>query len=309
MALTIRQMILLFKLAAALPLWVARGIGLALGWLVWALSPRYRQLTRDNWARACESGRLGPLLQRSPARAARILRQSIGHAGLIAAELPKIWCDPASATRMRITGMDAVKEAIGRGRGVVILTPHLGAFELSARAFAQHLPITVLYRPARQAALRRLMEALRPLPQMATAPANSAGVRQLLRALRKGEAVGMLPDQVPSSGEGLWADFFGRPAYTMTLPIRLAQTTGAVIVWALAIRTQRGWHLDLSVWDVDLQNKGVSMEALIDQMNKALEIQIARAPEQYLWAYNRYKTPKGVVLLGHERPESPGESS
>ena len=122
-------MILLFKLASRLPLWVARGIGLALGWLVWALSPRYRQLTRENWAQAYQSGRLGPMLQRSPSRAARLLRQSIGHAGLIAAELPQIWCDPKSATRMRITGMDAVKEAVGRGRGVVILTPHLSDLE------------------------------------------------------------------------------------------------------------------------------------------------------------------------------------
>lgn len=294
MGITIRQMILLFKLAARLPLWLARGIGLALGWLVWAMSPRYRQLTRENWAQASQSGRLGPLVGRSPSRAARLLRQSIGHAGLIAAELPKIWCDPKSATRMRITGMDAVKEAIGRGHGVVILTPHLGAFELSARAFSHHLPITVLYRPARQAALRQLMERLRPMPRMATAPANSAGVRQLLRALRNGEAVGMLPDQVPSNGEGIWADFFGRPAYTMTLPIRLAQNTGAAIVWALAIRTQQGWHLDLSLWDVDLQSEGVTMDMLIDQMNKALEAQVARAPEQYLWAYNRYKTPRGA---------------
>lgn len=294
MGLTIRQMILLFKLASRLPLWVARGIGLALGWLVWALSPRYRQLTRENWAQAYQSGRLGPMLQRSPSRAARLLRQSIGHAGLIAAELPKIWCDPKSATRMRITGMDAVKEAVGRGRGVVILTPHLGAFELSARAFSHHLPITVLYRPARQASLRRLMETLRPMPRMATAPANSAGVRQLLRALRNGEAVGMLPDQVPSKGEGIWADFFGRPAYTMTLPLRLAQNTGAAIVWALAIRTQHGWHLDLSLWNVDLQSNDATLDGLTDQMNKALEAQIARAPEQYLWAYNRYKIPKGA---------------
>jgi KDO2-lipid IV(A) lauroyltransferase len=98
---------------------------------------------------------------------------------------------------------------------------------------------------------------------------------------------------VPSKGEG-WADFFGRPAYTMTLPLRLAQNTGAAIVWALAIRTQHGWHLDLSLWNVDLQSNDATLDGLTDQMNKALEAQIARAPEQYLWAYNRYKIPKGA---------------
>lgn len=290
-------MILVFKLAAVLPLWLARRIGVALGWLVWAMSPRYRELTRSNWAQACQSGGLGPLLTNSPSRAAAILRQSIGHAGLIAAELPAIWCDPQAAKRMRITGMESVTALMQQGRGIVILTPHLGAFELSPRAFAQHHPITVLYRPARQPAFRRLMERLRPMAGVSTAPATSSGVRQLLRALKNGGAIGMLPDQVPSQGEGEWASFFGRPAYTMTLPIRLAQSTGAAIVWALAIRTRNGWHLDLSVWDSgDDFARGPVQEA-VRQMNRALEAQIARAPEQYLWAYNRYKTPKGAAPM------------
>jgi Kdo2-lipid IVA lauroyltransferase/acyltransferase len=288
-------MILLFKLAAVLPLWLARRIGLALGWLVWVLSPRYRALTRSNWGYACRSGGLGEAIKMSPSRAAAMLRKSIGHAGLIAAELPAIWCDPNSAKRMRITGLEAVTAVLQRGRGVVILTPHLGAFELSPRAFAQHHPITVLYRPARQPAFRRLMERLRPMAGVSTAPATGAGVRQLLRALKNGEAIGMLPDQVPSQGEGEWADFFGRPAYTMTLPIRLAQSTGAAIVWALAIRTKNGWHLDFSVWDCGDDFAHRPIHVAVHEMNQALEAQIARAPDQYLWAYNRYKTPRGVA--------------
>jgi len=302
-------MILLFKLIARLPLWLARSIGLALGWLIWVVSPQYRRLMRANFEQACRSGGLGPLLRESSSRAAGIRRQSIGQAGLIAAELPTIWCDPRSATRMRITGMPAVKAVLDQGRGIVILTPHLGAFELSARAFSHHVPITVLYRPARQAAFRRLMERLRPMPRMATAPATGAGVRQLLRALKEGQAVGMLPDQVPSHGEGVWANFFGRPAYTMTLPIRLAQNTGAAIVWALAIRTQKGWHLDLSLWDCGDNFASRPIETAVDQMNRALEAQIARAPEQYLWAYNRYKVPKGVAPPGPHGSPSVGETT
>jgi KDO2-lipid IV(A) lauroyltransferase len=280
-------MIGLFKLAALLPLWLMRGIGLGLGWLAWAASAKYRRVMRENWWAAVKSGGLALDRQREHA----LFRDAIGHAGLIATELPKIWCDRAALEKMSVSGLEQLQDLARAGRPLLFLTPHLGAFELSARKLSTYFPITVLYRPARQASFRRLMETLRPMPGLATAPATASGVRQLLRALRKGETVGMLPDQVPSRGDGVWADFFGKPAYTMTLPIRLAQATGAAVVWVLAVRTNKGWHLDLSVWRVAADLSQLSLEQGAQRMNQELMAQIARAPEQYLWAYNRYKNP------------------
>lgn len=281
-------MIGLFKLLALLPLWLMRGVGLALGWLVWAASAKYRRVMLENWQTAVESGSLRVDSERERS----LFRDAIGHAGLIATELPKIWCDPQAIGKMSVSGLDQVKAIEAVGRPILFLTPHLGAFELSARKLSTYFPMTVLYRPARQASFRRLMEALRPMPGLATAPASASGVRQLLRALRRGEAVGMLPDQVPGQGEGVWADFFGKPAYTMTLPIRLAQATNAAIVWVLAVRTQAGWHLDLNVWQPAQDLSGMSLARGAQLMNQALMAEIARAPEQYLWAYHRYKTPR-----------------
>ncbi len=283
-------MISLFKLSALLPLWLMRGIGLALGWLVWVASAKYRRVMRENWETALASGGLS---LKSP-RHNNLYRDAIGHAGLIATELPKIWCDPRAIEKMSVSGMEQVQAIARAGKPILFLTPHLGAFELSARKLSTYFPITVLYRPSRQAYFRKLMETLRPMPGLATAPANASGVRQLLRALRKGETVGMLPDQVPSQGDGVWADFFGKPAYTMTLPIRLAQATGAAVVWVLAVRTNKGWHLDLSVWHAAKDLGQISLEQGAHLMNQELMAQISRAPEQYLWAYNRYKTPKGA---------------
>jgi Kdo2-lipid IVA lauroyltransferase/acyltransferase len=282
-------MIGLFKLAARLPLWLMRGIGLALGWLVWAASARYRHVMRENWQAAVRSGALfsGERSQRGR------YTDAIGHAGLIATELPKIWCDPTAIQKMSVSGLGQVQALAAAGRPILFLTPHLGAFELSARKLSTFFPITVLYRPARQAVFRRLMEALRPMAGLSTAPANASGVRQLVRALRKGETVGMLPDQVPSQGDGVWADFFGKPAYTMTLPIRLAQATNAAVVWVLAVRTRNGWHLDLNVWSDSHRLSELSLEQGAQLMNQALMKEISRAPEQYLWAYNRFKSPKG----------------
>lgn len=285
-------MILLFKLIARLPLWLLRAIGLALGWIIWAASARYRAMLDKNLRQALGSGRLGTKTQRD---AHRLRRDAIGHAGLIATELPKIWCDPQVYGRVKATGLEQVYALMDRGQGVILLTPHLGAFELSPRVFARKRPITVLYRPARQRSFRRLMEGLRPMPNLSTAPANAAGVRQLLRALRRGEAVGMLPDQVPAQGEGVWAPFFGQPALTMVLPIRLAQISGAAIFWALTVRTQSGWHLSIEAWQPHSPIQDCPIQTAVGLINAALEQQIARAPEQYLWAYNRYKIPFGTT--------------
>ena len=126
----------------------------------------------------------------------------------------------------------ASTQALGaQGRGIVFLTPHLGCFEVTAQAYAERCgalgPMTVLYRPARKAVAARLVDAARARPGLATAPATLAGVRQMMRALRRGEAVGLLPDQVPPEGMGVWAPFFGRPAYTMTLAARLRRSRPA----------------------------------------------------------------------------------
>ena len=285
-------MILLFKLIGRLPLWLLRAVGLALGWIIWAASGRYRSTMAKNLQQALHSGRLR-VSDQGDAR--RLRRDAIGHAGLIAAELPKIWCDPAVYGQVTAAGLERVHAVLDRGQGVILLTPHLGAFELSPRVFAQRRPITVLYRPAKQRTFRHLMESLRPIRNLATAPANASGVRQLLRALRRGEAVGMLPDQVPAQGEGVWAPFFGQPALTMVLPIRLAQMSGAAVFWALTVRTQSGWHLSIEAWQPDPPIQDCPIEMALGRMNAALEQQIARAPEQYLWAYNRYKIPRGAM--------------
>ena len=124
--------------------------------------------------------------------------------------------------------------------------------------------------------------------QATVAPANLRGVRMLYKALARGEAIGLLPDQAPGTGEGAWADFFGRPAYTMTLVRRLQQASGAALIMAFAERLPdgRGYRLHLE----ELPAAGLSEAAL----NRAVEAQIRCCPAQYLWGYNRYKVPEGA---------------
>lgn len=280
-------MVLLFRLLSRWPLRGLHALGALLGWLSWFASPVYRQRFRANAAQAGVS----------PAAA----RPAIAHAGRMATELPWLWMRPHDeplGDRVTWRGLELIEAAHARGKGLVFLTPHLGSFEVTAQAYAERFaatqgPITVLYRPARKAALRELVDTARARPGLAAAPATLAGVRQMLRALRRGEAVGLLPDQVPPEGLGVWAPFFGRPAYTMTLAARLVQQTGAAVVLAWGERLPRGAgyivHLSALAQPLPAAEQAESAAAAT---NHAMEELILQCPGQYLWGYHRYKTPR-----------------
>ena len=217
-------------------------------------------------------------------------------------ELPFLWLRPDStplSAFSRIEGGDLVAAAHEGGRGLLLLTPHLGCFEICAQAYAerfaaQYGPITVLYRPAKQPWLREVMEGSRARPGLATAPASLAGVRQMIRALRRGETVGLLPDQVPPEGMGAWVPFFGQPAYTMTLAARLVQQTGAAVgvLWTERLPRGAGYVVRALPLAEPLPEHGD--EASAAALNRAMEAVIRQCPAQYLWGYHRYKAPRRV---------------
>jgi KDO2-lipid IV(A) lauroyltransferase len=185
-------------------------------------------------------------------------------------------------------GWEAVETARARGKGIIIVTPHLGCFEMVSLYFVQRLPMTVMYREPRVAWLEPLMIAGRSRWQATVVPANLRGVRRFYRTLQHQGTVGLLPDQAPSAGEGAWADFFGRPAFTMTLVGRLQRATGAAVIMVFAERLPggRGYYMHFE----ELPTSQFDEAAL----NRAIEMQVRRRPEQYLWSYYRYKAPPGA---------------
>jgi KDO2-lipid IV(A) lauroyltransferase len=116
-------------------------------------------------------------------------------------------------------------------------------------------------------------------------------VRELFSALKRGEEVGFLPDQVPGAGEGEWSQFFGRPAYTATLAPKLARRADLACFLAYARRLPRGagYHLVIR----PLPRPPADADP-VRYLNRALEDLVRECPEQYLWGYNRYKTPRGA---------------
>ncbi|GHU06145.1 acyltransferase [Betaproteobacteria bacterium] len=281
----------LFRLLARLPLAWLHALGGVVGWLVWRLSPRYRHHFRANLEQA-----LGTI---DPA----VLRQAILEAGRASFELPWLWLRPLDEVLVQVKtvhGWEAVDAALRDGAGILFITPHLGCFEITAQycAHAAGKPLVVLYRPPRYRALEPLMQAGRVRGLVTTAPADFSGVRQLLKTLRTHGMVGMLPDQVPGEGEGVWVDFFGRPAWTMTLGARLAEVRGVRTFYIWAERLPRGQGYALH-YAPPVEEAVGDLSARCAAMNREVERLIRQCPQQYLWGYNRYKRPR------HARDEAP----
>lgn len=272
-------MIALFRFLSRLPLHLLHNLGALAGVLAWLFSPTYRRHLAENLAAA---------------GLPEVKWAAVPEAGKGLLELPKIWLRPQAevvARVVKVSGWNLVEEAWADGHGVLFLTPHLGCFEITAQYYAAHRPMTVLYRPPKQAWLQTMVETGRGA-NLKLAPADLSGVRRLLKALKAGEAVGMLPDQVPGQGEGLWTPFFGRPAYTMTLAARLAEA-GASVLLAYAERLPYGAGYHLHLFSLAQPLAGTLTERTA-QLNAELETLIRQCPEQYLWGYNRYKIPAGA---------------
>jgi len=257
-----------------------------LGWLTYHLSPTYARRMREN---------LGFYnVGRHPDEFKRLLYANIAETGKGVTELPWVWRRPVADVLSKVRncyGGEYFEAARNEDKGLIVLTPHIGCFEIIGLFVSSRMPMTCMYSVPRRPWMDRIIRGGRERGQMKLAPADLGGVRILLKALKRGEAIGLLPDQVPSHGEGEWAEFFGRPAYTMTLAGRLLQSTGARVLLSYVVRRPHGEGYDIHFSPLELK-PGISVP---QQVNSALEKIIRTCPAQYLWSYNRYKVPSGVM--------------
>lgn len=272
-------MVNLFKLLAHLPLVVLHAMGSVFGVLA-LLRPRHRRLLRTNLKTAG--------LQVSLLRVGAGLGQGI-------LELPAIWLRPlpdVTGWVRAVEGREHLDRARAAGQGIILLTPHLGCWELAGIWYAAQYPAIALYRPPPQAWVHALMKEGRERGLGATVPPDRAGVKALLSALRRGEAAFILPDQVANGGDGVWAPFLGQPVYLPVLPYRLAATTGAAVVMLVCERLPwgRGYRLRITPFDDLSPDSAAAAAAVHARIGDA----VRAIPGQYLWSYRIFRRPRGV---------------
>ena len=281
-------MIWLFRALGSLPLWLNHLVGAALGWLAWIASPRHRRLTRENIQYYAQHMKLNS--------AKKLLRTAITEQGKGISELAVAWT--AAPERLyglvrECMGWEHIDAAFAAKRPIILVTPHLGCYDIAGRYMSGRMSITALYRPPKQKWLDAIMQQGRVRAGGATASADASGVRTLLRALKSGGNIVVLPDQVPGGGDGAWVDFFGRPAYTMTLLPRLAASVNAVVLFFFAERLAHGNGYRIHIEPMP-ETFSDDRKIAARQTNSMVEKLITMAPAQYLWGYNRYKHPAGA---------------
>ena len=279
---------LFFKCFAILSLPTLHKLGATLGWLIYFYSPKSAKIMKENIRNSS--------LANSDQAFKHILHENIAETGKSILETLGIWQKKETellAMIKQVHGWPLIKDALQQGKGLIFLTPHLGCFEITSIYYGSKHPITVLYRAPKMSWLNPLIQAGRSRTGVSLAEANASGVRKLMQALKRGEAIGILPDQIPAAGEGEWADFFGKPAYTMTLASKLAEKTGATVIMAYGKRLANGAGFEIYLQKIE----SIATPALL---NKAIEQQIAQKPSQYLWRYNRYKQRRHA--MGKEIP-------
>lgn len=274
----------LLRLFQVLPFRLAQAGGALLGWLHWIRPTRLRRISAENLARCYP--------RRSAAWRDRILRTSLLETGRTFAESAWFWARTAERVLplvREIRGAEHLEQARRSGRGVVLATPHIGSWELAAAYCGREMPLTVLFRPPRTPGLGPVLLASRARLGMQPVPTDAGGVRALHRALQRGEAVGLLPDQQPQAGHGVYAPFFGQAALTMTLLARLARRNDALVLMVVMERLAPGEGFRLHFWPADPTVADADPETAATAINREVERCIAIAPAQYMWNYKRFR--------------------
>ncbi len=274
---------LALRLGALLPLRLLHALGGGIGHLAHWLGTREYRVAKRN-AELCFPALTAPQRQ-------RFVQDSLAHAGRGLTELAWLWGSAPGAALAAIRGIhgrEHLDAAIAGGHGVLLAAPHLGSWELLNLWLSAQAPLTILYRVPQRAEFEPLLVGARGALGAEAVRAEAAGVRLLFRRLKEGRMVGILPDQRPKGGEGVEAPFFGQPTVSMTLLCRLAQKTGAPVVFGFAKRLPRGAGFELHFMPAEPAVGGADPALAATAMNRGIEALVRLAPEQYQWTYKRF---------------------
>ncbi|MDH5764612.1 MAG: lysophospholipid acyltransferase family protein [Gammaproteobacteria bacterium] len=280
-------------LTSYMPLKVAHCIGVFIGW-VYQVKP-----SKMKYVAGVNIKRCFPELNEE--QQATMLNKTLIETGKLLSEMGIMWGRPAASVLQlvkSVEGEEYIHDAMSRGTGVLLAMPHTGSWELTALYCARHFPMTTLYRPPKLKGFDSKIRKARQRTGAELVPTDVKGVRALAKALSNGRMAGLLPDQEPGKGNGLFAPFFNIAAYTTTLLPRLAIKYDCQVVYAIAERLPygRGFKLIFRPASDGFHDK--DLQQATELMNRDVEELVRLHPEQYQWIYKRFNTqPEGEPFI------------
>ena len=303
MTVPFRLLLAVLPLVGRLPLRVLHAAGALLGLGFWVARGRERRVTEINLCLVgtCNGARSGQRTVDSRGEADVLAgldpRRVLFETGKSVTEIARIWRgNPQRALELvrEVRGLELFDAACADGRGLIVAAPHLGCWELLNYWLAARTPLAIVYRPPRNPDMEPFLRAARGSVEVEQVRAEGAGVRTLYRRLAAGGVVGILPDQQPKQGEGEFAPFLGLEALTMVLVPRLAERTGATVLFAFAERLPKGAGFRIHVLPAPAGIADKSLRVACTALNAGVEACVRIAPEQYQWHYKRYsRRPPG----------------
>lgn len=273
-----------FRVGSWIPPWLAHPLGGAVGWIASWFPGRSQDATFVN-LRLC-------LPELSEKERTRLARRSLMEDARMAIQLCGLWTwdrERVLGRVLEVVGEEHLEAARAAGKGVIIASPHLGCWEMFCLWVSTRHPMTALYRPPRIRELEAFYNHARGRFGAKLVPAGPSGVRELRRALSRGELAGILPDQDPGRGSGVFVPFFGVLANTSVLLARLAQRTGAKVLCCTAEVLPRGVGYRIRIEPASPAVSEGDPESGTRAMNAEVERMVRRTPAHYLWSYKRFR--------------------
>ncbi|MCG8668746.1 MAG: lysophospholipid acyltransferase family protein [Pseudomonadales bacterium] len=277
------------RLIGKLPFAAIHSLGISAGQLLWALNTDTRRITQINIDQCFKD--------ESKSWRRQLAKKSLIETAKTGLEMGGVWTKSVDVPLNKIhavEGANLIEEARKDGKGVIILAPHLGNWEILGNWLCQRYPITNLYQPPEHEAMHDLIYHARTRSGAKLAPTNRRGVVQLVRALRNGELTGILPDQEPERHSGSeFVPFFGNEALTATIIPKLVKESNAVAIGGFCLRDGDGYKVIFRTVDQGIYSDDLKTATAC--MNASIESYVRECPEQYQWEYKRFKRrPKGM---------------
>lgn len=287
----------LLKLISLLSLSAAQRLGSALGSLAWRLDTKARKVTDINLS-IC-------LPELNATERHTLSKESLRNTGMTAVEIPLMWEWPVEKCLnliRSVEGEELLDEALASGKGLILLAPHLGNWELAGLYFSSRYDMAALYSPPNMAEFEEYMINVRGRLGSELVRGDRRGLSRLVSILKEGGVAGILPDQSPRGKTNAYAPFFGMEVMTMTLVSKLIQKTGANVLMTWAERLPRGEGFRIVITRTEPDMGDPDAVVATTALNQSVEACVRRAPDQYQWEYKRlrHRPP------GEANPYNPG---